>query len=160
MDVVEALGQVPQDELRVRAFGEDVQEVRGCDEVKPGKRDSFRLQVILQRLLAHLQKPEHAFEVLEPFVDVARLHDVGDVRCVAHHVRKLRVDAVEPLGVVGELHPYILRADEHALEHAPLLGDVGPHRQDTVHGSELLLPVIDDLLELSALDVLVGSEVL
>ena len=160
VDVVEALGQVPQDHLRVGTLGQDVEKIRGGDEVEPREGDPLRLEVILQRLLAHLEQTQHPLEVLEPIVDVARLDDVGDVRGVPHHVRELRVDAVEPLGIFRQLHADILRPDEDALQHAPLLRDIRPDGQHAVHRAELLLPLVHDLLELGALHVLVRAEVL
>ena len=160
VDVVEALGQVPQDHLRVGTLGQDVEKIRGGDEVEAREGDPLRLEVILQRLLAHLEQTQHPLEVLEPIVDVARLDDVGDVRGVPHHVRELRVDAVEPLGILRQLHADILRPDEDALQHAPLLRDIRPDGQHAVHRAELLLPLVHDLLELRALHVLVRAEVL
>ena len=45
--VVEALGQVAQDELRVGALGEDVQQVGGGHEVEAREGDALGLQVVL-----------------------------------------------------------------------------------------------------------------
>ena len=47
MNVVEALGEVAEDELRVGALGEDVEEIRRRNKVEARKRDALRLEVIL-----------------------------------------------------------------------------------------------------------------
>ena len=48
MDVVEALGQMAEDELRVGALGEDIQEIRRGDEVETGEGDTLGLEVVLE----------------------------------------------------------------------------------------------------------------
>mmetsp|Transcript_12554 Transcript_12554/g.15114 ORF Transcript_12554/g.15114 Transcript_12554/m.15114 type:complete len:488 (-) Transcript_12554:4788-6251(-) len=59
VQVVKALRQVPKDQLRVRTLRKDVQQVRRGNEVKPRESDPLRFQVLLKRLLTHLELTQH-----------------------------------------------------------------------------------------------------
>eukprot|EP00961_Rhodomonas_salina_P240789 3253310-Rhodomonas_salina.1 len=111
-DVVEALGQMLQDQLRVAALAENVQQIRRRHEIEAGVGDALGLQIIGETLLALLQVGKHAFDALQATIQIACQHGIDLVHGLLHQFLPLGVDAVEALRILRELHADVRGPDE------------------------------------------------
>mmetsp|Transcript_106269 Transcript_106269/g.307719 ORF Transcript_106269/g.307719 Transcript_106269/m.307719 type:complete len:278 (-) Transcript_106269:5086-5919(-) len=118
LHVVEELEHVDLDRGRVGRT-EHREELVVRDKKEARERAALGVEVVGQALLALLEPLAEGRERLEAVVLGARRHGLGRGVGGGHDALELLVDCVELLGLLGQLQPNILGADEDRLEVHP-----------------------------------------
>mmetsp|Transcript_12963 Transcript_12963/g.30944 ORF Transcript_12963/g.30944 Transcript_12963/m.30944 type:complete len:678 (-) Transcript_12963:353-2386(-) len=143
-DAVETIAEELRNFDGVVSIGEDFQQCLVGHEVEPREGLLLLLQVIVERLLAELDVLVQFLEEVFPPLSAARLHDVGALRGLVHHLLPLVVQLLKALRVLRQLRTDILRLHEDGLQTLPVLLDFHPNGEDIVNCPQVGLPFIDD----------------
>merc|ERR1719506_3295588 len=142
LHAVEAVAHVLRHLERLVAVGQDVQQRLVRHEVEAREGLLLLLEVVVQRLLAGLDRRVQAVQDLLTALGAADLHAV-DVRGGVHHqVLPLESQRLEALGLVRQLRADIVREHEDRLEARPVGLDLLPHPQHGLHGAQLERPLV------------------